>query len=64
MITKEDTIGKIIDMHPETADVFMAHGMHCLSCPMSRNESIEQACAVHGLDCDALVEDLNDTVGE
>ena len=42
------------------APVFMAHGMHCLTCPMSTGESIEMACMVHGADADALVKALND----
>ena len=42
------------------APVFMAHGMHCLSCPMSVGESIEMASMVHGVDADALVKALNE----
>ncbi len=63
-IQKNDVIGKVLDMHPELADVFTSHGMHCLSCPCARAESIEEACAVHGIDADELVEDLNIAVGE
>ena len=40
-------------------DRFLAIGMHCLGCPASRGETIEQACAVHGTDPDALVAKLN-----
>lgn len=46
-------------MDRETAPIFMAHGMHCLTCPCSVGESIEMACAVHGTDADKLVADLN-----
>lgn len=63
-IQKNDVIGKVLDMHPELADVFTANGMHCLSCPCARAESIEEACAVHGIDVDELVEDLNIALGE
>jgi len=41
------------------AEYFFAIGMHCLGCPASRGESIEQACEVHGTDVDALLEKLN-----
>ena len=37
----------------------MNSGMHCLGCMMAHGETLEQACAVHGIDCDALVDDLN-----
>ena len=42
-----------------TAPYFMEIGMHCLGCPASRGESIEEACAGHGVDCDELLEKLN-----
>ncbi len=58
-ITKQSIIGDILDMEPETAQFFFAIGMHCLGCPASRGESVEDACAVHGTDADALVERIN-----
>lgn len=58
-ITKQSIIGDILDMAPETAQFFFAIGMHCLGCPASRGESVEDACAVHGTDADALVERIN-----
>jgi hybrid cluster-associated redox disulfide protein len=58
-VTKDSIIGDVLDMAPETAQFFFAIGMHCLGCPASRGESIEQACAVHGTDADALVETIN-----
>lgn len=58
-ITKESIIGDVLDFAPDTAQFFFAIGMHCLGCPASRGESIEQACAVHGTDADALVAELN-----
>ena len=58
-ITKDTIIGDILDIAPETAPVFMAIGMHCLGCPASRGESLEEACEVHGVDCDELIEKLN-----
>ncbi len=59
VITKQSIIGDILDKEPEIAQFFFAIGMHCLGCPASRGESVEQACAVHGTDADALVEEIN-----
>ncbi|MBQ3639539.1 MAG: DUF1858 domain-containing protein [Clostridia bacterium] len=59
-ITKQSIIGDILDFEPETAQFFFAIGMHCLGCPASRGESVEDACAVHGTDADALIEQIND----
>ena len=58
-VTKESIIGDVLDADPETAQYFFAIGMHCLGCPASRGESIEDACAVHGTDPDELVAKLN-----
>ena len=59
-ITRETVIGDIVDFDPETAEVFMDCGMHCIDCPVSRIESIEEACEVHGVDPDELIENLKD----
>ena len=61
-ITKQSVIGDVLDFAPETAEFFFETGMHCLGCPMSRGETIEQACAVHGTDADELVKKLNAAV--
>ena len=58
-ITKDTIVGDILDIAPETAPAFIDIGMHCLGCPASRGETIEQACAVHGTDADELVAKLN-----
>ena len=58
-ITKDTIIGDILTIAPQTAPLFMNIGMHCLGCPASRGESIEEACEVHGVDCDELLEKLN-----
>lgn len=58
-ITKDMLIGDILDMDNSASEYFLAIGMHCLGCPCSRGESVEQACAAHGTDCDALIEKLN-----
>ena len=59
-ITKQSIIGDILDFDPETAQFFFAIGMHCLGCPASRGESVEDACAVHGTDADALIKQINE----
>jgi hybrid cluster-associated redox disulfide protein len=62
MITKDHIIGDVLDEYPETAQFFLEIGMHCLGCPSARGETIEQACAVHGEDCDALLEKINTAI--
>lgn len=59
-VTKQTLIGDVLDHNVETAQFFFEIGMHCLGCPHSRGESIEDACLVHGTDADALVKKLND----
>ena len=61
-ITKNSVIGDILDAEPETAQFFFEIGMHCLGCPHSRGESVEDACAVHGTDADALIKKINDFI--
>ena len=59
-VTKDTLIGDILDFDVETARFFFEIGMHCLGCPHSRGESVEDACLVHGTDADALVKKIND----
>ena len=59
-VTKETIIGDVLDMDASTQPFFLAMGMHCLGCPASRGETIEQACMVHGVDADELVRKLNE----
>ena len=61
-IKKDTIVGDILDMAPQTAPIFLSIGMHCLGCPSSRGETVEQACMVHGVDVEALLEQLNATV--
>ena len=63
-ITKDMLIGDILDMAPQTAPYFMEMGMHCLGCPASRGESLEEACMVHGVSADEMVEKLNAAVAQ
>ncbi|MBR0449303.1 MAG: DUF1858 domain-containing protein [Clostridia bacterium] len=63
-VTKDSIIGDVLDFEPATAQFFFEIGMHCLGCPSARGESIEDACAVHGTDADALVAKINAFLGE
>lgn len=58
-VTKDTIIGEILDEDFEVAPYFLEIGMHCLGCPASRGETIEEACMVHGTDPDELVSQLN-----
>ena len=58
-ITKDTIIGDILDIAPHTAPIFLSIGMHCLGCPSSRGETVEQACMVHGVDVDELLAKVN-----
>ena len=64
MITKDMTIQKIIETNEGVAPILMAAGMHCLGCAMAHGETLEQACAVHGIDVDNLAKQINDYLGE
>ena len=59
-VTKDMIIADVLKLDPSTAKFFLEIGMHCLGCPASRGESIEEACEVHGVDCDELIEKLNE----
>ena len=59
-ITKDTIIGDIRDVAPQTAPIFFGIGMHCLGCPASRGETVEEACAVHGVDVDKLLALVNE----
>lgn len=58
-ITKDTIIGDILDIAPESAPLFLSIGMHCLGCPSSRGETVEEACMVHGIDADAFLAQVN-----
>lgn len=59
-VTKDMLIGDILDLDEGTAPFFFEMGMHCLGCPSSRGESLEEACMVHGTDSDELVKKINE----
>ena len=59
IVTKETKIGEVLDADKGVAPFFLNMGMHCLGCPSARGETIEQACMVHGVDPDDLIEEIN-----
>ena len=62
-VTKDTLIGELLQMDVErVAPILMNIGMHCLGCPSSQMESIEQAALVHGVDAQGLVDQINDAL--
>ncbi len=61
-VTKDTLIGELLQIDANVAPVLMDIGMHCLGCPASQMESIEQAAMVHGIDPVALVDKINETI--
>jgi len=58
-ITKDMIIADVLELDVGTAPIFITNGMHCLGCPASMGESIEDACLVHGMDPSKLIGELN-----
>ena len=63
-LTKEMSIGQIVEQYPETVPVFLKHGLMCFGCAVARFENVEQGARAHGVDADALVKDLNEAISE
>ncbi len=59
MVNKEMTIGEVLNINMDIAPILMEIGMHCLGCPASQGETLEEAAMVHGIDADLLVEKIN-----
>ncbi|WHH61405.1 DUF1858 domain-containing protein [Petroclostridium sp. X23] len=59
-VTLDTIIADVLKMNRGTVPIFMNAGMHCLGCPSSSGESIAEACAIHGIDAEQLVKELND----
>jgi len=59
-ITPDMIISEVLRLDRGTAPIFLSNGMHCLGCPSSSGESIADACAIHGLDAEKLVRELNE----
>ena len=63
-ITKDMSIIEIVQKYPDTVEVLMNAGMGCLGCAAAQFENIEQGAMAHGIDIDALIEALNESIGE
>ena len=59
-ITRKMTFAEILDKHPKAEDVLLEKGMHCIGCPMSQMESLEDGCKAHGINPDEVVKELNE----
>ena len=57
---KDTKIGELLEAAPEKAEILMEAGMHCLGCPASQAETLEEACEVHGIDVDELMSKINE----
>ena len=60
MITKDMTVGEIVNTNPKAAEVLMSFGMGCLGCPSATMETLEQACYIHGLELEEVLNKLNE----
>ena len=58
-INKDTKIGEIVEKYPEKVDVLLSAGMHCIGCPASHAETLEEACMVHGIDVEDLLKEIN-----
>ena len=63
-VSKDMLIGQLLQIDANIAPILMRAGMHCLGCPSSQMESLEEAAMVHGLDVDVLFNQINDFLGE
>ncbi len=63
-ITKEMGIMEIVQNYPETVEVFQKFGMGCIGCAAAHFENLEAGAKVHGIDIDAMVDAMNEIVGE
>ena len=64
VVSKEMIISDILSMDLRVVPILLNAGMHCVGCPSAQGESLEQACIVHGIDVDALVEEINKFMAE
>lgn len=61
-ISKDMLIGQLVQQDELIPQILMGAGMHCLGCPSAQMETLEEACAVHGIDCDDLVSKMNEVL--
>ncbi len=63
-VSGETLVGEIVTQYPEAIEILLSIGMHCLGCPASRAESLADACAVHGINPDGVIEAINKKIAE
>ncbi|HLC58580.1 MAG TPA: iron-sulfur cluster assembly accessory protein [Candidatus Nanoarchaeia archaeon] len=66
-ITKDMTIGEVVNKHPESASIMLSYGLHCVGCAVNPFETIEMGAMGHGMDektVENLVSDINKAVKE
>ena len=63
-VTKDMLIGEIVSKYPESIEILMGAGMHCLGCPSSQREALSDACAVHGISSEALLTAINEKLSK
>jgi hybrid cluster-associated redox disulfide protein len=63
-ITADMAIGEVVNKYPSTINIFFKHGLGCVGCAIARFENIQQGAMAHGIDLDALIDDLNEAVSE
>ena len=63
-VTKDTMIGDLLQIDQNVAPLLLNIGMHCLGCPSAQGESLEEACFVHGIDCDDLVSKMNEILAD
>lgn len=63
-ISKDMLIGDLLRQSDMIAPILMRAGMHCIGCPSAQGESLEEACMVHGMDCETLVAGINEVLAD
>lgn len=64
MLDRKMAITDIVENYPETFEVFLSHGMHCIGCMAAEFESVEEGALAHGIDVEELMQDLNDIISD
>ena len=63
-VNGETLVGEIVHQYPEAVEILLSIGMHCLGCPASQAESLADACAVHGIPAQQVVDAINSKIAE
>ena len=63
IVTKNMLIGEVMKKYPQSAEIMIEHGIHCVGCHVATWETLEQGAAGHGIDVNQLVDDLNKRLG-